>query len=140
MEDTHATSSHRGPRVVTEEHKAAMVQGRNESRAIRLYLEAIKEAGGRGRRLNKAQLEEKLAATLEELKGNPRPIKKLDLIQQRINLEERIAHAETTFDIEQLEQDFIAVAEAYSQRKGISHQAWREMGVKVSVLRQAKII
>ncbi len=38
---TDSVPKKRGPKAVTAEHKAAMAVGRNESRSVRLYLEAL---------------------------------------------------------------------------------------------------
>jgi hypothetical protein len=38
-----------------------------------------------------------------------------------------------------LEDDFVRIAKAYGERKGISHEAWRETGVQPEVLRRAGI-
>ena len=38
-----------------------------------------------------------------------------------------------------LEDEFVDAASGYSQRKGISYTAWRELGVPASVLKRAGI-
>ena len=68
------------------------------------------------------------------------PVGKLQLIQRRIDLEaelERLSGA--SIDIESLEQAFVEVAASYSQAKGISYAAWREIGVDPAVLKKAGI-
>ena len=42
-------------------------------------------------------------------------------------------------DLSGLEADFVAVAKEYSQRKGISYAAWREVGVEPAVLKKAGV-
>jgi hypothetical protein len=42
-------------------------------------------------------------------------------------------------DLSALEREFAKVAQAYSQRKGISYAAWRELGVPADVLKRAGI-
>ena len=126
-------------REVTPEHKAAMIQGRTETRVVRQYLEALggtRQAGGRRR--SKETLERKLAA-VEEAIGSADPVTHLQLVQERIDLEKAIEAAEQSVDIEELESAFTQIAASYSERKGISYQAWREVGVEVRVLRAAGI-
>ena len=43
-------------------------------------------------------------------------------------------------EIDRVEDDFVRVAKAYGEKKGISYQAWREMGVLPRVLRNAGIV
>ena len=135
----HDDSSEQKAREVTPEHKAAMSQGRTETRVVRHYLEAvvgIKQ--GSGRRRSKATLERKLAAVEEEL-ATADPVRRLHLVQERLDLSKALEAAEQTVDMEQLESDFVAIAASYSERKGISYQAWREVGVDAKVLRTAGI-
>ena len=132
-------SSDQKTREVTPEHKAAMSQGRTETRIVRHYLEAlagVKQGGGRRR--SKDTLEKKLAAVEAELAAAD-PVSRLHLIQQRLDIAKAIEATEQTIDMEQLESDFVSVAESYSDRKGISYQAWREVGVDARVLRAAGI-
>ena len=42
-------------------------------------------------------------------------------------------------DLTELEEGFISSAKSYGQRKGISHGAWRSLGVPADVLRKAGI-
>ena len=42
-------------------------------------------------------------------------------------------------DVTALEDEFVGVAKAYSERNGISYQAWREVGVPAAVLSHAGI-
>ncbi len=132
-------SSDRRTREVTPEHKAAMIQGRTETRTVRQYLEALggtRQAGGRRR--SKEALEKKLSAVEQEI-GSSDAVTRLQLVQERIDLQKAIEAAEQSVDIEELENAFVQIAASYSERKGISYQAWREVGVEVRVLRDAGI-
>jgi hypothetical protein len=42
-------------------------------------------------------------------------------------------------DLSALERDFVAVANAYGNRQGITYQVWRETGVPAAVLKKAGI-
>ena len=132
-------SSDRKTREVTAEHKAAMIQGRTETRTVRQYLEALDSARQTGgRRRSKEALEKKLAAVEQDI-GSADAVTRLQLVQERIDLEKAIEAAEQSVDIEELENAFVQIAATYSERKGISYQAWREIGVEVRVLRDAGV-
>ena len=47
------------------------------------------------------------------------------MIQERINTEKAIAQGGATPDRDTILEEFVEVAASYSQRKGISRQAWR---------------
>jgi len=80
----------------------------------------------------------KLASIESQIDGAS-PIKRLELVQERIDIEKALASADESFDITELEQNFVEVAAAYGQSKGISYSAWREIGVAPGVLKQAGI-
>lgn len=67
------------------------------------------------------------------------PLKRVQLIQERMDLLDELDGATSTVDLDGLEKEFIENAAPYSQRKGISYAAWRELGVSASVLRSAGI-
>lgn len=132
-------SSDRKTREVTPEHKAAMIQGRTETRTVRQYLEALdgsRQTGGRRR--SKETLEKKLAAVEGEL-ASADAVSRLHLVQERIDLQKALEAAEQTVDLDELESEFVQIAASYSERKSISYQAWREVGVDARVLRAAGI-
>ena len=131
-------SSERKAREVTPEHKAAMIQGRTETRVVRQYLEALEVRQSGGRRRSKESLQKKLAAVEQELESAD-AVGRLHLIQERINLQKAIDAAEQNLDIDELESGFIDIAASYSERKGVSYQAWREVGVPPKVLQAAGI-
>lgn len=131
--------SDRRTREVTPEHKAAMIQGRTETRVVRHYLEAletVKKTGGRRR--SRETLQKKLTAVEQQLESAD-TVDRLHLVQDRIDLVKAIETAERNVDIEELESAFVEVAASYSERKGISYQAWREVGVPSKVLQAAGI-
>ena len=69
--------------AMSAEHKAALVQGRKEAKAIKAYLEAL---GGRkpGRPVTKDSVEKRLATIEGRLKNEKDPLKRVDLLQSRI--------------------------------------------------------
>jgi hypothetical protein len=123
---------------MSQEHKDALAKGRKESRAIKAYLSTI-EPRKPGRPVTKQSLESRLARVNSTLDGTVDPLKRIDLLQSRLDLETAIASASETVDVEQLEADFVAHAAGYSERKGISYTAWREFGVPSAVLKKAGI-
>jgi hypothetical protein len=126
-------------RVVTDEHKAAMAQGRNESRAIAAYLEALESnRPKRGRKRTPESIAKRLEKIEQEI-GSASSIKRLSLIQERMDLEAERDGMEESVDLSGFEADFVKAAKGYSQRKGISYTAWRELGVPAAVLKQAGI-
>lgn len=65
-------------------------------------------------------------------------ITRLELVQERLDLEDELAVLESAGeDISELEAGFVEVAAEYSDRKGISYSAWRQIGVEASVLKAA---
>lgn len=124
---------------MSEEHKAALARGRSEGAAVRAYLEALethRPKRGRKRTVEgiKAKLES-IASELESATG----IAKLDLMQERRDLEKELQEREEIVDISSLEQGFISVAKDYGDRKGIEYATWREFGVSAAVLKSAGI-
>lgn len=124
---------------MTNEHKAAIAEGREQNRSIRIYLEAIQgNKPKRGRKRSPESITQRLAAIEADL-STANPLTKLHLIQERADLKSSISTTEVAIDITALEKNFIAVAKEYGQRKGISYTTWREMGVPRAVLQKANI-
>ncbi|WP_052665889.1 hypothetical protein [Nitriliruptor alkaliphilus] len=126
-------------RTMSAEHKEALARGRNEGRAVRAYLAALDQAAKPGRRMSKDELEKRLAATRDEIAAETDPVKRLELIQKRLDLEERLSDQGNDVDLAQLEADFVAAAAGYAERKGISYSAFRESGVPAATLKAAGI-
>jgi hypothetical protein len=125
--------------AMTPEHKAALAEGRAQGRAIRLYLEALEaHKPKRGRRRTEASIAARLE-TIDDQIADADPVKRLDLIQERLDLTDELARMQETVDMSALEQDFVGAAAGYSERKGISYSAWRELGVEPAVLKKAGI-
>lgn len=124
---------------MTNEHKAALAEGRAQGRAVRGYLEALEaHRPKRGRKRTPESMRARLA-TIESTIDDADPMTRLQLVQERIDLEAAIEAAETTVDMSALEDGFVAAASAYGARKGISYAAWREVGVPAAILKRAGI-
>ncbi|MHB1786739.1 MAG: hypothetical protein ACYCS7_11455, partial [Acidimicrobiales bacterium] len=67
------------------------------------------------------------------------PLRRLNLVQKKRDLEAELGHTEEGVDLGTLEKDFVNSAKAYGARKGISYASWREAGVDAVVLRKAGI-
>lgn len=124
---------------MSAEHKAALAEGRSQGRAVRRYLEALEaHKPKRGRKRTPESIRKRLERIEQEMPGAD-PLKRLQLIQERIDLQRELESSETTVDLAALEAAFVEAAKGYSARKGISYQAWRELGVPASTLKAAGI-
>jgi hypothetical protein len=124
--------------AMSQAHKDALARGRKESRAIKSYLKTI-ESRKPGRPVTKESLTSRLATVNTKLDGMDDPLKRLDLLQSRLDIEEALASVKDVANLDQIEADFVANAKGYSQRKGISYTAWRRFGVPAAVLKKAGI-
>ncbi|MEM7142972.1 MAG: hypothetical protein AAF548_18250 [Actinomycetota bacterium] len=124
---------------MTDEHKAALAEGRAQGRAVRGYLEALEaHKPKRGRKRTPDSMRTRLA-TIESTIDAADPMARLAMVQERLDLEAALVAAETTVDLSALEDGFVAAASGYGARKGISYAAWREVGVPAAILKRAGI-
>ncbi len=126
--------------AMSEQHKAALAEGRNHARAVSRYLEAIESnRPKRGRRRTADSVKKRLAVVGVDLKSAG-GLQRLTLLQERRDLEVELAGMQAgSPDLSALEKDFVKVAKPYSEKKGISYGAWREFGVPSDVLKKAGI-
>lgn len=125
--------------AMSDEHKAALAKGRAQARAVKQYLRARETESKRGPKLTPEKLRGRIDDLKQSIEEETDPTRRLELIQQRMDDEERLSGIEETPDMEQLETDFVDVAKEYSDRKGISYSAWRELGVPAAVLKRAGV-
>ena len=124
---------------MSDTHKAALAEGREQGRAVRRYLEAIEaHKPKRGRKRTTESMERRLA-TIEDQLTNADPLTRLHLVQERMDLQRELSTSDNGVDLQELEDAFVAAAEPYGRRKGVTYSAWREAGVDPSVLRKAGI-
>jgi hypothetical protein len=124
---------------MSKEHKAALAEGRDQGRAVRRYLEALEaHKPRRGRKRSPESLKKRLDDVETEI-ATADPLKRLHLVQERLDLQNALEASESKVDLDQLEKDFVSSAAPYSDRKGISYSAWRELGVPAQVLDRAGI-
>ena len=111
-------------------HKAALARGRAESASVRHYLEALETSKPkRGRKRTPASIDRRLAAIEEQL----------HLLQEQKDLTDERSRVNQVKDLSALEKQFIKVAKAYGERKGINYGTWRAAGVSAAVLAKAEI-
>ena len=124
---------------MSDSHKAALAEGREQGRAVRRYLEALEaHKPKRGRKRTPESVQKRLAAIDEKL-SDADALSRLHLIQERMNLETELSTTDNTVDLQALEDEFVASAAPYGSRKGITYAAWRQLGVDPAVLRRANI-
>lgn len=128
-------------RTMTDEHKAAIAAGRTEAAAVRDYLEALEsQRPKRGRQVSAETLAERRAGIDSHLAaGDLKPIKRLELMQDRRDINAQLAAMADEPDMSTVETGFIAHAANYGQRKGIAYATWREAGVSAELLTRAGI-
>lgn len=126
--------------AMTDEHKAALAEGRNHARVVGRYLEALDaHKPKRGRKRTIDSVKKRLATVAREL-PSASGLTRLGLLQERRDLEVELAGIQGGApDLAGLEKEFVKVAKPYSERKGISYGAWREFGVAPEVLKKAGI-
>jgi uncharacterized protein YicC (UPF0701 family) len=124
---------------LTNEHKAALAVGREQSRAIRRYLEASEHnRPKRGRKRTAESIAKRLEAIERQIEQAD-VLTRVQLYQERMDLRRELESKKSGVDLSALEEDFIAAAAEFGKRKGIGYQAWREAGVDPAVLRRAGI-
>jgi uncharacterized protein YicC (UPF0701 family) len=124
---------------MSDSHKAALAEGREQGRAVRRYLEALEaHKPKRGRKRTTESVQKRLAAIDERL-ADADALTRLHLVQERMNLANELASSDNSVDMQALEDEFVAAAAPYGARKGITYAAWRSMGVDPGVLRRANI-
>lgn len=124
---------------MTDEHKAANAKARDENRAVAAYLDGLESNRPRpGRRRTAESIQKRMEAIGEALESAT-PIRRVQLVQERIDLERALSTPAETVDMSALEDAFVDVAVSYSGRKGITYAAWREVGVPAAALKRAGI-
>ena len=127
--------------TLTDEHKGALAAGRRQGNAVRRYLVALEQnKPRRGRQVSHESLQSR-HDEIEAKLASADALRRAHLIQERRNLERRLATTEDSgeVDMESLEAAFIEVAAEYGERKGIEYKTWREVGVPAEVLAEAGI-
>ncbi len=120
-------------------HKAALARGRAESATVRHYLEALETSKPkRGRKRTPASIDRRLGSIETQLVGAD-ALTRLHLLQEQKDLLDERSRTNQVKDLTALEKQFIKVAKAYGERKGITYSTWRAAGVSAAVLQKAEI-
>jgi rRNA-processing protein FCF1 len=124
---------------MSDGHKAALAQGRNESRVVRDYLEALRSSKPkRGRKRTADSITKRLAAIEAEIQSAD-ALNELLLRQERRDLQDEFEALGSGADVSAAEAAFVAIARTYSERRNISYATWREIGVDAAVLKRAGV-
>ncbi|CAN5787871.1 hypothetical protein BH24ACT6_BH24ACT6_11480 [soil metagenome] len=124
---------------MSDEHKAALAQGRTEGRIVRDYLEALRSnRPKRGRKRTEASITRRLEA-IEKSLSEANPLNELKLVQERRDLLAERDSMTHGVDLSDVEDKFVQVAKEYGERQGISYSSWREVGVQPNVLKRAGV-
>lgn len=128
--------------AMTDTHKSALAEGRQQGAVVRRYLEALEASKPkRGRKRTRQTIEANLGTVRAQLDDPAtNAITRLEAVQREMDLlAELDALGEPTVSIVELEAAFIANAGPYAQRKGLSRTAFRAVGVPAAVLTKAGI-
>jgi len=130
----------KGPKTpMSAEHKEALAVGREQGRAVRRYLEALEaHRPKRGRKRTPDSMKKRLEVIEQKLQTAD-PLTRVQLIQERMDLQAELSAKQDSVDLKELEEAFVAAARPYGERKGISYAAWREAGVDAAVLKKAGV-
>jgi hypothetical protein len=78
-------------RKMSDEHKAALAEGRSQGRAVRLYLGALESnKPKRGRKRTAESVQKRLDRIASEIES-AEPLKRLELTQEQLDLEDELA-------------------------------------------------
>ena len=124
---------------MSAEHKQALALGRDQGRTVRRYLEALEANRPRRGRKRTPESMGKRLETIEQQLATADPLTRLQLIQERMDLQAELSSKSEAVDLTALEDEFVNVAGEYGRRKGITYAAWREAGVDSAVLKRANI-
>src|SRR5262245_58454911 len=92
----------RGPAKMTPAHKQALAEGREASRHVRAYLEALQaNKPKRGRKRTKDTVQRQLDEVKSQI-GPATGLRKLELAQRRIDLEAELAGFSVKVDLTEL--------------------------------------
>ncbi len=127
-------------RTMSDEHKAALAEGREQGRVVRRYLEALeRHRPRRGRKRTQEGIAKRLAAIDEQL-ATADALSRLHLAQERMDLKLQLSPTTGNgAEMQELEAAFIEAAADYGERKGLTYAAWRAAGVEPRVLKAAGI-
>src|SRR5436309_1435597 len=102
---------------MSAQHKQALAEGREQGRVVRRYLEALEaHKPKRGRKRTPESIKKRVAAIDEKL-PTADPLSRLQMVQERMDLERELDATSSSVDLSGLEDEFVEVAQAYGERK-----------------------
>jgi hypothetical protein len=120
-------------------HKSALAEGREASRHVRAYVDALEtHRPKRGRKLDPASVKRRVALIDEQLK-QATGFERLNLLADRESLEGKLEGSGVVVDLTELRANFVKHAKSFGDRKGISYSTWRAAGVPAQDLKDAGI-
>ena len=111
---------------------------RAETNAVAAYLTALKAPKVPAR--SRTKLEQRRAQIEQWLAEESSPIREVELIQRRLDIDAQLAQIDQAARLKELEEAFVKVAASWAKRSGISAAALREAGVPTSVLKRAGLL
>jgi hypothetical protein len=108
---------------------------RAETNAVAAYLTALRAPKVPAR--SRANLEKRRAQIEQWIAEESSPIREVELIQRRLDIDAQLAQIDKAARLPELEEAFIKVAASWAKRTGIGAAALREVGVPASVLKRA---
>jgi hypothetical protein len=110
-------------------------EGRAETAAVAAYLTALRAPKVPAN--SRAALEKRRTQIEQWIADEPSPIREVELIQQRLDIDAQRAQIDQATRLPELEAGFVKAAASWAKRSGISAAALREVGVAARVLAKA---
>ena len=129
----------RGPKEMSDSHKAAMRTAAPKVGIVRDYLEALRSSKPKRGRKRTADSIKHAPDKIEDELTEASAIDELQLLQERRDLQAELDTMGTGIDLDELEESFVSVAKTYAERKGIAYATWRDVGVSAATLKRAGI-
>lgn len=123
---------------LSDEHKQAMQEGREQARAIREYLDALNWSAPRpGLPSDPESVAEMVEDYDQRIAETDDPLDQVKLVQRKLDLEEYLEELQDRPDPEATKDAFVKSVVPYSERNDLTYKAWRAIGVPASVLHEA---
>ena len=114
---------------------------RAKTNAVAAYLTALKGPRPSGSSKAKREGLMRRRAQVEQWISEERsPIREVELIQQRLDVDAQLAQLDQAARLPELEEAFVNVAASWAKRTGVSAAALREVGIPASVLRRGGLL
>jgi hypothetical protein len=121
-----------------EDRSTERGERRAATNAVAAYLTALRAPKVPAQ--SRANLEKRRAQIEQWIAEESSPIRQVELIQQRLDIEAQLAQINQAARLPELEEAFVNVAASWAKRTGISAAALHEVGVPASVLRRAGLL